>query len=75
MGCTLVPGKRDDQIQVYTMEGINHNVVMLPHDLAVHLYDKILEAALKGGLIHIPDFAGYDDDEIRQMIDDIKIEA
>lgn len=72
-GCILVP-KKMDQVVIITASGAEMPVgIQLPHPLSVKLYDKILEAAYKGGTVHIPDMQEMNDDDIRQALEDIEV--
>lgn len=74
-GCILVP-KKMDQVVIITSTGEHVDIgIQLPHALSVKLYEKILEAAKAGGSISIPDFHEMNDDEIRECVDKIRIEA
>ncbi len=73
-GCVLEPQKHD-RVVVITGEGRAHEVgVQLRHDLSVHLYDKILEAAKCGGTLVIPKLDGLDDDEVREILGELKVQ-
>ncbi|SDB03435.1 hypothetical protein [Eubacterium oxidoreducens] len=73
-GCILTP-KKMDQIDVVTASGEVRTIgIQLPHDLSLHIYNRILEAAQCGGTIIIPDMQEMDDDEIRTAVENITIE-
>lgn len=74
VGCILEP-KKYDQIVVYTASGQHINIgPQMLHPLSMLLYQKVIDAALVGGTITIPDLDGMDDDQLRITIDQIKIE-
>ena len=74
VGCILEP-KKYDQIVVYTASGQHVNIgPQMLHNLSLLLYEKIIETAKVGGTITIPDLDGFDDDQLRITLDQIKIE-
>ena len=74
VGCILEP-KKYDQIVVYTASGQHVNIgPQMLHNLSLLLYEKIIETAKVGGTIKIPDLDGFDDDQLRITLDQIKIE-
>ncbi len=73
-GCILVPQKHD-KVMIVSANGEHIEVgCQLPHALSVLLYEKIVEAAKKGGLVEIPDIEDKDDDQIRVAISNIEIQ-
>ncbi len=73
-GCILTP-KKMDQIDVVTASGEIKSIgIQLPHDLSLHIYDKIIEASKCGGTVVIPDMQEMDDDQIRVAVEGIAIE-
>ncbi len=73
-GCILVP-KKMDQVVVVTATGEQIPIgVQMPHTLSVIIFDKFLEAAQTGGTVVIPNMIQMNDDEIRAIVEDIKIE-
>ena len=75
VGCILEP-KKFDQLVVYTASGQHVNVgPQMMHALSMLLYQKVIDTALVGGTLTIPDLDGMNDDDLRIAIDNIKIEA
>ncbi len=73
-GCFLNPEKKD-QVYIIAANGNQYPVgIQMHHDLSVHLFDTILEAAESGGTVVIPDMRRMDDDEIRAAVDKLKVE-
>ena len=72
-GCILEPQKHD-RVVILSSNGNRYSVgIQLQHDLSVHLYNVILEAAKAGGTIEIPNFEDMDDDAIREALGNLKI--
>jgi hypothetical protein len=60
---------------VYTASGKGVSVApQIVNPISLLLYQKVLDTALAGGTITIPDLNGLNDDELRIAIDNIKIE-
>ena len=74
VGCVLESPKQD-QLVVYTASGKGVSIgPQVVNPISLLLYQKILDTALAGGMITIPDLNGLNDDELRIAIDNIKIE-
>lgn len=66
--------KNTDRVMVTTADGGKYPVgTDMLHFFSVQLYRKVMEASLKGGMLFIPDMAGVDDDDLRQMLMDLKV--
>ncbi len=73
VGCIL-DKRNKDRVMVLTAEGESYPVgIDLLHFFSVQLYRKVMEAWMTGGVLFIPDLSGIGDDEMRQVLMDLKV--
>ncbi len=73
VGCIL-DKRSKDRVTILTAEGESYPVgIDLLHFFSVQLYRKVMEAWIKGGMLFIPDLSGIGDDELRQVLMDLKV--